>query len=309
MVSTWIEETIGLSTGVQSLILRSLVALLVSWIAYRVALLLIGRRVRDAEVAYRWHKAAGYVVWLFIALAALVIWVDGLGSLVTYLGLVSAGVAIALQSLLQDMAGGLLILLRRPCQVGERIEIGGMVGDVIDLRPFQFSLLEVANWVNGEQSTGRIMHVPNGTVFREVVANYTAEFDFIWTELAVLLTFESNWELARELLNQIANRHAVDAPIEAERQISKTHRFYIRYGNLTPRVYLTVRDSGVELCLRTLCEPRKRRHLEQELWVDILRTFSQHDDIDFAYPTLRVFDNVVEGASAGADSDTRRSRH
>lgn len=309
MVSTWIEETIGLSTSVQSLILRSLVALLVAWIAYRVALLLIGQRVRDAEMAYRWHKAAGYVVWLFIALAALLIWVDGLSSLATYLGLVSAGVAIALQSLLQDLAGWLFIMLRRPFQVGDRIEIGGMVGDVIDLRPFQFSLLEVANWVSGEQSSGRIIHVPNGTVFRESVANYTAEFGFVWTELAILLTFESNWERGRELLTQIANRHAADAPVEAERQISKSHRFYIRYGHLTPSVYLTVRDSGVELCLRTLCEPRKRRDLEQELWVDILRTFSRHDDIDFAYPTVRFYDNAVEAASSADSTDSRRSSH
>jgi len=309
MVPTWIEETLGLSTGVQSLLLRSLIALLVALIAYRVALLLIGRRIHDAEMAYRWHKATGYVVWLFIGLAALLIWVDGLSSLATYLGLVSAGVAIALQSLLQDLAGWLFILLRRPFQVGDRIEIRGMVGDVIDLRPFQFSLLEVANWVGGEQSSGRIIHVPNGTVFREALANYTSEFGFVWTELPVLLTFESNWEMARELLVQIASRHAVDAPIEAERQISRSHRFYIRYGHLTPSVYLAVRDSGVELCIRTLCEPRKRRGLEQELWIDILRTFSQHDDINLAYPTLRVFDNLSEGGNDRAGRDLRRARH
>ena len=298
MFGTWIEETIGLPLEAQPRVWLTLVVLLFIWIVYRVALLLIGRRVRDAEVAYRWHKSAGYLAWFSAALLLVRVWFDDFGSLATYLGLVSAGVAIALQSLLQNLAGWLFIVLRRPFQVGDRIEINEIVGDVIDLRPFQFSLLEVGNWVGADQSSGRIIHVPNGLVFTHAVANYTSDFDFIWIELVVLLTFESDWAKARELVTEIAKRHAVDAATEAKRQISNSHRFFIRYSKLTPTVYLSVRDSGVELSIRTLCEPRKRRDLEQVLWEDILLAFAAHDDIDFAYPTVRVFDDAAEGIGA-----------
>ena len=100
-----------------------------------------------------------------------------------------------------NLAGWVFIAIRKPFAVGDRIEIGDHTGDVIDMRLFQFTLVETGNWVDADQSTGRIIHIPNGWVFRQSTANYTAGFNFIWNEIPVTVTFESNWEKARDILS------------------------------------------------------------------------------------------------------------
>ena len=185
---------------------------------------------------------------------------------------------------------------RRPFSVGDRIQVGDVRGDVIDQRIFMFSLMEIGNWVDAEQSTGRVVHVPNGKVFQEPLANYTEGFAYIWNEIAVLLTFESNWEDAKKILNEIANRHGDEPTGAAAEQIKRaasTKLIIIKH--LTPIVYTSVRDSGVLLTVRYLCNTRRRRGSEQNIWEDVLRAFAKRDDIDFAYPTQRHYLNHIEG--------------
>jgi small-conductance mechanosensitive channel len=180
--------------------------------------------------------------------------------------------------------------------VGDRIEIGEHRGDVIDMRLFQFTLVETGNWVDADQSTGRIIHVPNGWVFRRSVANYTAGFNFIWNELPITITFESDWELAKSILTEIADRHSILKGEVAQEQIRRAARKYMIYfQHLTPIVWTTVADVGVTLTIRYICEPRRRRSSETAMWEDILRAFAGADNIDFAYPTTRFYNNVTEG--------------
>ena len=117
----------------------------------------------------------------------------------------SAGLAIALKDMLSDLAGWVFILWRKPIEVGNRIQIGENSGDVIDVRPFQFTILEIGNWVKADQSTGRIIHIPNGSVFLQPLCNYDMGFKFIWNEIPVMITFDSDWEKAKEILQVIAN--------------------------------------------------------------------------------------------------------
>jgi len=218
------------------------------------------------------------------------IWFEGFQSIATFLGLVSAGIAIALKDLLVNLAGWGFILWRRPLEVGDRIQIGEHRGDVIDIRIFQFTLLEIGNWVHADQSTGRVIHVPNGKVLTDYTANYSKGFQYIWNELPVLVTFESNWKKAKALLAEIAARHAAHLTEEAERQIREvSRRFMIFYSTLKPTVYTSVEDSGVLLTVRYLCEARHRRGSAEAIWEDILDEFGRRDDIDFAYPTQTVF--------------------
>ena len=182
--------------------------------------------------------------------------------------------------------------------MGDRIQVGDVAGDVVDLRIFQFSLIEIGNWVDADQSTGRIIHVPNGHVFTHVVSNYSSGFQFIWNEIPVLITFESNWKVAKQLLHDIADQHGIELTASAEKQIREASKqFLIFYSTLTPTVYTDVKDSGIMLTIRYICEPRKRRGSAQKMWEAILEAFSEHKDIDLAYPTVRYYDNAVEGKS------------
>jgi small-conductance mechanosensitive channel len=308
-VTQWLEQVLGIRPDVQSQLAASLAAIVVVVAARWLVLSVAWRRVTDVRQRYRWRKTATYVAVTVGLIVVGRIWFAGLREITTFLGLLSAGLAIALKDLVADLAGWGFILWRRPFVVGERIQIGADAGDVIDLRIFQFSLLEIGNWVDADQSTGRILHIPNGRVITDVVANYSRGFQYIWDELPVLVTFESNWRAAKTLLGEIAARHAASVTGEAARQLEEASRtFMIVYSKLTPIVYTSVKDSGVLLTMRYLCEARKRRGVAEAIWEDVLTAFAQRDDIDFAYPTTRFYANPMEGKAGARKTppETRR---
>ncbi len=295
-ISNWIRQNFGLSVEIQENLLSSVVIVLFLVLVRKVVLIFVQRGTKDVALRYRWRKSSTYVMFGFAVLILGSIWFRGFQSLATYLALVSAGIAIALQVPLVNLAGWIFIIWRRPFVVGDRIEIGSVKGDVVDLRIFMFTLLEIGNRVDAEQSTGRVIHVPNGRVFHEPVANYTEGFKYIWNEIAVLLTFESNWETAKEILIEIADKHGEEISKSAELEIKRAaNTKMILINKLTPIVYTSVKDSGVLLTLRYFCDSRARRDSEQNIWEDILRAFKKRDDIDFAYPTERRFVNYIEG--------------
>ena len=161
---------------------------------------------------------------------------------------------------------------------------------VIDQSAFEFSLLEIGNWVEADQSTGRIVHVPNGKIFTDHLANYDKGFKYIWNEIRVVITFESDWQKTKKILLKIAKNRSEHITATIERQIKRAARkFMIYYKNLTPIVYTDVKDHGVQLTIRHLCETRKRRGYTESMWEDILIEFAKHNDIDLAYPTTRFY--------------------
>ena len=254
--------------------------------------LIIRRRNLDVKVAYQWRRAVLYIYTITLILLIGFIWTSGTGikSLTTFLGLASAGVAVAMHDTIANLAGWVFIIWRKPFKVGDRVDIGGIAGDVIDIRIFQFSLIEIGNWVDADQSTGRIVHVPNSKVLREPLANYHIGFEYIWHEIPVLITFESDWKKAKEILNKIASEDIEHLSDGAQEQIrSAANKYMIFYGALTPIVYTTVKDSGVMLTIRYLVNPRQRRSSEQKIWESILDAFDRDENIDLAYPTTRFY--------------------
>lgn len=286
----------GLTPETELKILISVVAVGLLVVLRRFALRMVERRVEDSLLLYRWAKVSGYVAFLVGLLALVQVWFDAIRSLGTFFGLLTAGLAIALKDLVADLAGWVFILWRKPFELGDRIQLGDTAGDVVDIRIFAFTVLEIGNWVAADQSTGRMIHVPNAKVFTESLANYTASFPFLWNEIPVLVTFESDWRKAKRMLQEIAADESAGVSQEAERTLKSTSkRFFIHYRKLTPVVYTNVLDSGVLLTIRYLCDPRRRRGTAEAIWERILDAFAAHDDVDFAYPTQRVYLNPLEG--------------
>lgn len=295
-LTEWIEENWNIHSDIQINLLLSAIAILILWTLRYFALRLVFRRVKDAKSRYYWRNGIKntYLGLLLVAISA--IWVDRFDSLATFLGLVTAGLTIALQVPIVNFAGWIFIVTRKPFEVGDRIQIGEIAGDVIDIRFFQFTLNEIKNWVDGEQSTGRIIHVPNGKIFNEPQANYSQGFSHIWNEIGVLVTFESDWRKAKSILEEVVNTHAEDMNEAAEQKLLQaSEKYMIFYKTLTPIVYTSVKDSGVMLTMRFLCHPKKRRGTEQTIWEAILDEFAKYDNIDFAYPTQRIYYNATEG--------------
>lgn len=285
------------SPQLASKIIITLVVFLAIWLIRMVVVRIINRNIGSTRQMYRWRKNASYITGFLGLLIIGVIWFEGLQEIGTFFGLLSAGLAIALRDPVTDFAGWIFISLRKPFNVGDRVEIGKVKGDIIDIRIFKFTVLEIGNWVQADQSTGRVVHVPNHKVFSESLANYTSDFEFIWNEMEVLVTFESDWKKAKEMLQKIADDHMEDFIEHAQSQIHKANKSYlVHYEYLTPIVYTDVRESGINLTIRHLCDPRKRRGLGQAMWEDILDQFNQNEDIDFAYPTMRILANGAEAS-------------
>ena len=286
----WMEETLGIPPRVQEHLFKSIALILVLWLLRLLTLKLVWKRTTDVRVRYQWQKSSSYVAVGIALLLIARIWFEGLDSLTTYLGLLSAGIAIALKDVLTDFAGWIFLLWRRPFEVGDRIAIGAHAGDVIDIRLFQFTLNEIGNWVDADQSTGRVVHIPNGMVFTAPQVNYTRGFQYIWDEIPVLITFESDWRKAKDILTRIVEQHAEILTEQAQRGVLEaSKKFMIFYSTLSPTVYTSVKDSGVNLTLRYLVEPRKRRGRQQVIWEEILTAFEKEANIDLAYPTTRFY--------------------
>ncbi|MCP4311320.1 MAG: mechanosensitive ion channel [Bacteroidetes bacterium] len=289
-ITEFLESTIGISPDHQSKIFFSMLILLVlGGIRYAI-LKIVWRFTEDPKQRYTWRRSVSFIIGFLTVILIASVWVKAIGQFGAFLGLLTAGLAIALKDMLTNIAGWIFILARKPFNLGDRVQIGEHAGDVIDLRLFQFTLLEIGNWVDADQSTGRIIHIPNGTIFTQAQSNYSSGFKFIWNEIGVLVTFESNWGKAKDLMEEIVSEHAKELSADAEKRIIEASKKYmIFYQYLTPIVYTSVKDSGIMLTMRYICDPRKRRITENDIWVDLLNAFSTFEDIEFAYPTHRFF--------------------
>lgn len=228
-----IEKYLGLHPNFQSQLFYTLLILIGLWMFRKLILKFFVDKVENYKDRYTWTKTIKTITLVLALILLSRVWFGFFESVGTFLGLLSAGLAIAFKDLLVNLGGWLFILLRKPFKIGDRIQIDNVTGDVIDMRLFQFSVIEVGNWVDADQSTGRVINIPNGYVFTKWQANYTS-----------------------------------------------------------------IRDSGVLLTMRYICHARKRRTTHENILEEILEQFAKYDNIDFAYPTTRFYDNLTEGKQA-----------
>lgn len=287
-VLEWFQTQMNDSAKTVQTIFVIALLVLVRWLVLRA----VHGRFEHSTSYFRTRKWVAYIAFAIGAYSIFTIWTDRGTNIGTYLGILSAGIAIALADVLENMAGWAYIVVRRPFKVGDRIEVQGRSGDVVDVRVFRFTMLEIGAWVDADQSTGRLVHVPNGKVFSEQVTNYTEGFPYIWDEISVMVTFESDWKRTEEIVREAMAEHAPDTSdgtiARAIREAA--HRYLIRYTHLTPNTYVSVKESGVMVSGRYLVPARQRRHIQDRLWRAILDSFSLESNVALAYPTIR---NVI----------------
>lgn len=294
-IEYWIEENFHLSAQIQENILKSVIALLVLWIISRVLLRLASRQQTDTRKLYQWKKTTNYVVTGLGIIFLANIWFDGFKSITTFLGIFSVGLVVVLRDPILNMMGWVFLIWKRPFKVGDRIKIGLYTGDVIDIGFFQFTLNELGEWVDSEQATGRVVHIPNSQVFTQGQINYNYGFPFLWHELQLRITFESNWQKAKVILKDIALRHSERLNEEQEQRVRiEAQQHLIFYRSFEPRVFTKVRENGIQLTVRYLCNLNGRRESENKIWEDTLTEFLASPDIRFAYPTTRFY-SAAEG--------------
>jgi small-conductance mechanosensitive channel len=262
-------------------------------------LFLLLQRVKDTVSRYDLKKiAVGMVVFIGIMLLGRV-WFPWFGTWVVFIGIILGAVIVALKEVLFDLAGWFYLVWRRPLEIGDWVAVGEITGEVFDLGRLQFSLLETSRWEEGKLRSGRIVHVPNGRIFRDKLVNYSKGYHYAWNEFTVRIALDSNWQQAKELLRRIVNRYIEAINRNNEPVIQQaTAKHQLFYAKLAPEVYTRVVGAQIELTTRFLCEPDKRRITMHAIWEDVLREFTAANDIKFVYAPVLEFLGYQENIGA-----------
>jgi small-conductance mechanosensitive channel len=212
---------------------------------------------------------SGYVtILLFLAL----LFEDRLGRLGFALGLVGAGVAVALQDVLASIAGAFSIGFSKLYAVGDRVQIGDTIGDVIDIGLLRTTLLETGNWVSKDSYNGRIVRVPNSAVLKGSVFNYSQGFQFVWDRIKVVFTTSSDFQFAKDMLTRVAREAIGDYLLEAQTSWKVVSDYYETVSPpLEPTVTLVVNAGNLEFDVSYVAHYSKRTAMQDQLFAKIVQ--------------------------------------
>lgn len=241
---------------------------------------LAARRGGDPYARYYLRKSARYAVLVATLIILAIVWRPFAGRIGVVLGLIAAGVAFAMQEVIGALAGWASVLTSRQYHVGDRIQMGGVRGDVLDITPLRTKLLEIGgadtedSWVRARQYTGRIVSVSNKAVFSEPVYNSSAAFDYLWEELALPVPYRQDWRLAERILHDEAERASASA--DARTAMAEMRRRYpVGRADVEPRVFVRATDNWVELSARFVVPVRDARRVKDEMTRRVLHRFEE----------------------------------
>jgi len=240
-----------------------------------VALLLrrtASRYVANSVERYRVRKAITFLAYLAVLLIIIGAFSSRLATLGITLGVVGAGIALALQDVITSVAGWATISTGNVYKTGDRIQLAGVCGDVIDIGVFRTTLMEIGQWVKGDLYNGRIVRVANNAVFKEAVYNYSADFPFVWDEITLPVKYGGDYKLAGEILNRVATELLGEYVASAKatwKSVAK--KYLIEEAQIEPMVTLAANDNWVEFTLRYITDYKLRRNTRHELFTRILK--------------------------------------
>lgn len=221
-------------------------------------------------------RASSYFLSLLLAIS---IFRDRLGGLSVAFGVAGAGIAFALQEVIASMAGWVALSFGGFYRIGDRVVLGGIKGDVIEISFLRTTLMELGDWVHGDQYNGRIVRVANSLVFKEPVYNYSGGFPFLWDEIKVPFRYGCDWKFCRECLEEISLQIASDSD-EAARAAWRQMvlNFRIEDASLDPTVTMVCNDNWIEFTVRYVVNYKGRRKAKDRLFSAIMECFEAHPD-------------------------------
>lgn len=265
------------------------VTLLMAWSIHSFGQRSIVRRIQDPQERYSRRKLLSTSLMAITVAVLIVLWSSRLPNAGTFLGLLGAGVAVALKDPLLSIIGRMAIFSGRMYNVGDRVEIDQMKGDVIDVGLFYTRLMEIGNWIEGDMATGRTIQFANARVFGGSIFNYTNYFKYIWDEIHLPITYASNLKAANDILLAVGREYTNEFLAGAEKELDQMGReFLVPRFQLDPNVYVRVTSNWVECSLRYIVDAKERRTASDFIFRKVFEQLQTHPDIQIASETMDI---------------------
>lgn len=265
------------SNNVYLIIVSLAIILIIKIIRYTILKISFKKNLNSKE-KYMYNKKGNALATCVTLILLALLWIDYLKNFITLITFISTAITLSLKDIIFNFFSGIYIKTSKLFSLEDRIEINDLKGDVVNINKTGFDLLEIGDRVNGEQSTGRIVHVPNSIVFTYPVKNYVKAFKYIWDEIKINIPLESDVFKTKKELYRIIKKNSIvrNIPNKMENEVNDASTEYrIYFNNLEPIIYLEVVEEHIELYLRFLVHPKKKRNVENSIWLDILKSYKE----------------------------------
>ena len=260
------------------------------WIIVKVVQKNLFSKIKDNDNRYRAKKFGSFIGYLLTILLVTIVFSDKLGGLTVAFGVAGAGIAFALQEVIASFAGWLAIMFGGFYKSGDRVQLGGIKGDVIDIGVLRTTIMETGQWVDGDLYNGRIVLIANSFVFKEPVFNYSGDFPFLWDEIKIPIQYGSNYDKTKEILEKVGIEIAGDLTRQSREKWNDLQtKFRLEDAQTEPMVSLVANDNWVEYTLRYVVSYKKRRATKTALFTNILKQIeATNGEIKFASATFHL---------------------
>lgn len=247
-------------------------------------------RIKDNDSRYHAKKISSFIGYFFTIVLLIVVFSDKLAGFTVALGVAGAGIAFALQEVIASVAGWLAILFGGFYKSGDRVQLGGIKGDVMDIGVLRTTIMETGQWVDGDLYNGRIVLIANSFVFKEPVFNYSGDFPFLWDEIKLPIQFGSNYEHVKELMLRVGKDVAGDLSERSqEKWLALQRKYRLEDAQTDPMVSMIANDNWVEFTLRYVVDYKKRRATKTELFSRLLKEIeAPGSEVKFASATFHL---------------------
>lgn len=242
--------------------------LLVIFILFLIQILrrIIRHRITDTSARYKSQKGVEIIGYFVLIILSFSYFTGNIKDFTLAIGLFSAGIAITLQELFLSIAGSIYIFIVKVYKPGDRIEINGIKGDVIDVDSIYTTMMEIGEWVSSDNYSGRIVKLSNSFVFKGPIYNYSQDFPFIWDEFNLPIRYGSDIELAKSIIIKIASEHLTGYTTSSKSQWQDVvNKYYIEDAQVDTTLAITLTDNWIQFNLRYIVDYKKRRSLKHLL--------------------------------------------
>lgn len=286
-----------LKSDLGSKLIIILFVILSIWTILAIIKKVVPKYVATTNSRYRVRKIINTIGYALIVVSILIVFSNQLTGFTVFLGVAGAGIAFALQEVIASVAGYIAIYTSNFYSIGDRVSVGGIKGDVIDIGLLRTTLMEIGDWVDGDLYNGKITRVANSFIFKEPVFNYSGDFPFLWDEAKIPIKTNSDFEYAREKFLEIVNEIQGDYAINAKVKWDKlTDKLMVEKANVAPMISMVFDENWITFTLRYVVDFKARRFTKDRIMTEVLKAINNSNgkiEVASAAFEITAFPNVT----------------